>query len=79
MIAVAKKKEPSQFGRRLKELRTARNLTQLELTAATGIPQSVITRMERSTKVNPTLETLQKIATALGCTIGELVDDKPSG
>jgi putative transcriptional regulator len=71
---VAKKKEPSPFGRRLRQIRTSRKMTQLDLTAATGIPQSVITRLERSPKANPTLETLLKIATALECTVGELVD-----
>lgn len=70
---VAKTKVPSAFGKRLRELRLSRNLTQMDLTSATGIPQSVITRMETSPKANPTAETILKLSVALKCTPNDLL------
>lgn len=72
--AVAKKrKEASAIGRRLKEIRTNRGMTQVELGEATGWSQVAISRMEASPKWNPTAETVLKLAAALQCTPNDLL------
>lgn len=68
-----KKKTPSPFGRRMKELRTAAGLTQVELSEATGWPQVMISRMEVSPTWNPTAETILRLAQALKCTPNDLL------
>lgn len=73
-LAVSKKKPgPSEFGRRLRTLRLDRGLTQIALGDVTGIPQSVITRMETAPRLNPTMETILKLSDALGCTPNDLL------
>lgn len=52
----------------LVELRRMRGLTQKELSAACGLTQSVIARIE-SKKSIPTLSTLYKIVSALGAVL----------
>lgn len=73
--AVASKstREPSAFGQRLRSVRLARGLTQIALGELTGFPQSVITRMETAPRLNPTMETILKLAVALSCTPNDLL------
>lgn len=59
---------------KLKELREARGLSQLKLAEISGVSQSFINYLEAGTK-QPTLKTLEKLAPALGVTIGELVGE----
>lgn len=59
---------------RLIEERRSKGITQIDLARATGYTQSVIARLE-SKKTVPQLDTLLKVATALGCSL-EIV---PSG
>lgn len=68
-----KKKSPSAFGRRLKELRVARGLTQVDLSQLTGWPQVMISRMEVSPAWNPTAETVLRLSAALNCTPNDLL------
>jgi len=49
------------FGRRLMELRTARNLRQEDLAAALGVSRETISYYESRAK-NPTAEFIQKVA-----------------
>ena len=51
---------------KLIELRKAKGLTQKELAQASSLTQSVIARLE-SKKAIPQLDTLLKVASALGC------------
>lgn len=53
---------------RLIEQRHIRGMTQKELAEASSLTQSVIARLE-SKKVMPQLDTLLKVASALGCDI----------
>lgn len=53
---------------KLIELRKAKGLTQKELAQAACLTQSVIARLE-SKKATPQLDTLLKVASALGCDI----------
>lgn len=50
------------------ERRKMLNLTQKQLADATGLAQSGIARLE-SKKTVPQLDTLMKVATALGCAL----------
>jgi transcriptional regulator with XRE-family HTH domain len=65
--------EASVFGRHLRELRLARNLTQAQVAERCGTMVPVISNLERGMTV-PTLSTLLHLATALECTMGELVE-----
>jgi transcriptional regulator with XRE-family HTH domain len=72
-VSNKKVRDISEFGQRLRALRTARGLTQIALGEATGIPQSVITRMETAPRLNPTMDTILNLARALGCTPNDLL------
>jgi len=61
----------------LKRLRTAAGLTQQELAARSGLSMAQIMALEQGKRDNPRLDTLRKLAVGLGCTVGELVGDKP--
>lgn len=57
---------------RLAEVRRAHGLTQAQLAAASGVHRVTIARLELG-EVSPKLETLERIADALGVTIDEVV------
>lgn len=57
----------------LKEARTKRGFTQEQLSAAAGVDQSVISRIERGENANPSHETVTKLEAALGLRRGTLV------
>lgn len=56
------------FAQKMKTARAAAGVSQLNLSAATGISQPWISRYE-NTDANPTYQTMCQIAEALGCTI----------
>ena len=59
---------------RLKKLRNERNMTQEDLSVASGVSCVQIARIE-SGACDPTVGTLSKIATSLGCGIDDLVSN----
>lgn len=61
-----------KFGENLGEFRKAAGLSQEELAAQTGLPSEHIEEIERGER-NLSLETVHKIATALGIDVAELV------
>jgi len=61
-------------GTYIKNARKRAGFTQAQLSAATGIDQASISRMENG-RQGVTLESLGRIAEALGVTLGELVDN----
>ncbi|MFD2764957.1 helix-turn-helix domain-containing protein [Micromonospora eburnea] len=65
-------------GPRLRALRRQRNTTLADLSAATGISVSTLSRLESGTR-RPTLELLLPLARAHGVTLDELVDAPPTG
>jgi transcriptional regulator with XRE-family HTH domain len=65
-------------GPRLRTLRQQRETTLAELSAATGISVSTLSRLESGTR-RPTLELLLPLARAHGVTLDELVDAPPTG
>ncbi|MFE9688969.1 helix-turn-helix domain-containing protein [Micromonospora sp. NPDC005806] len=65
-------------GPRLRALRQQRETTLAELSAATGISVSTLSRLESGAR-RPTLELLLPLAKAHGVTLDELVDAPPTG
>jgi transcriptional regulator with XRE-family HTH domain len=65
-------------GPRLRALRRQRETTLAELSAATGISVSTLSRLESGAR-RPTLEQLLPLARAHGVTLDELVDAPPTG
>jgi transcriptional regulator with XRE-family HTH domain len=59
------------IGKRLKEIREKRNLSQYQLSALAKIPRNTIIRIERG-KVDPRISTLCRICQALGVDIKEV-------
>lgn len=60
------------FGKRVRELRKERGLSQIELAAKVGIDRSYMGFLERGER-NPSLEVIAKIADALSVTPDELL------
>jgi transcriptional regulator with XRE-family HTH domain len=65
-------------GPRLRELRRQRETTLADLSAATGISVSTLSRLESGAR-RPTLELLLPLAKAHGVTLDELVGAPPTG
>ena len=59
-------------GDKIKELRTANELTQTMLAEKTGISRSIISQYENN-QVEPTATVIAKLATALGCSADYLL------
>lgn len=57
----------------LREIRKKRGISQAELARRTGIPQGVISYIECGRTRHPRVDTMQAIATALQCTVDELL------
>lgn len=62
-----------KFGRRVKQLRKDRNLTQEDLAFKIGVDRSYMGFIERGEK-NPTLKNIDKLAKAFGIKISILFD-----
>lgn len=62
----------SEIGRKIRDARRAIGMTQLELATATGIRRPNVARLERGGNT-PTIETLQRVAGALGLSVASLV------
>ena len=65
-------------GPRLRALRQRQEITLAELSAATGISVSTLSRLESGAR-RPTLELLLPLARTFGVTLDELVDAPPTG
>ena len=61
---------------RLKEIRTAKGLSQYRLAKITGITQTYISKMERNDQKSAGYEVLKKLSLALGVSIEELMESK---
>jgi transcriptional regulator with XRE-family HTH domain len=62
-------------GEKLKRLRRAQTLTQLELAEKSGVAQSTIVSLERGDRKEPRPATLRKLSQALGVESIELLED----
>jgi DNA-binding Xre family transcriptional regulator len=63
----------------LKKERERQGLTLAELSTRTGIDQAALSKLETGSNSNPTLETLYRIALALGKVITCVLQDAPAG
>ncbi len=63
-----------EIGEKLKKLRTKRGMTMYRLTQLTGVSGHHIKGIEEGTR-QPTIETLNKLVTALGSSLGEIFND----
>lgn len=62
-----------RLSRNVRRLRTAAGFTQYELAKAIGVTPSTIARIESDSEIGPTLTTAVRLASALGCTVDDLI------
>lgn len=62
-----------QFGERVRAMRLAQGLSQVEFGERCGFYQTYLSRVERG-QANPTLNAMEVIANALGVTVFDLFD-----
>lgn len=67
-----KDSEIQRFAKNIKRLREAKNMSQGDIHRATGIDRAYISNLEAG-KQNPTLETIAKLAEALGVSSDQLL------
>jgi transcriptional regulator with XRE-family HTH domain len=67
----------SQFGRRLKELREAKGLSQEGLARLANISVSSVSKLEQSGEQDPAWSTVQALARSLGVTCESFSDAQP--
>lgn len=71
-----------RIGEKIQRLRGQRHWSQADLAELSGVKQSLLSRIERGSRPNPTADVLRKLAKALGCTTDYLVgmheDEKDS-
>ena len=61
---------------KVEEFRKRRRLNQQQLSSASGVPQPMISQIETGDVTNPTIKTLHKLATALKCTVDDLIEEE---
>lgn len=59
----------------LRKKRLQKKMSQQELSAASGVPQGVISDIESGSTLNPRFDTVIKLAKALGCSVADFLDD----
>lgn len=64
------------FGTNMRRYRLAAELSQEELAARMGVEQYYISGLEAGRR-NPTLETVARVAEALGVKVGQLFEERP--
>ena len=60
---------------RLEEIRNRRKMNQRQLSDASGVPQPMISQIETGDLPNRTIKTLYRLASALKCTVDDLIED----
>jgi len=75
MAKRARNNVKNKLGRKVRELRLSLNMSQTALAAKAETHQEFISDLERG-EANPTLETIDRIATALGVHVVELFDSR---
>lgn len=63
----------STIGRNIKKLRNEKGISQDKLSKLADISLNTVVKLELDESPNPTLETIQKISSALNISIDELV------
>lgn len=62
------------LGENIRKIRLAKNLSMIKLEALSGVKSSYISNLENGKKVNPSQETLEKLAKALGVNVVDFYD-----
>lgn len=62
-------------GENIRRIREEQRIPQVEVAEKVGISQAMLCQIERGTK-NPSLQVSYGIASALGCTVYDLISDK---
>jgi transcriptional regulator with XRE-family HTH domain len=62
----------SKLGNNIRRLRQKKGISQDRLSKEADLALNTVVKMETEENPNPTTETLQKIAKALGVTVGDL-------
>lgn len=62
----------------LKALQSQKNLTTAEFAEKANLPADTINKIRAGSTQNPNMETLKRMAAALGCSLDELVDGQKS-
>jgi len=65
--------QENKIGKNIKRLRQAKDLSQDRLSKAAGVSYNSIIKLETGGIINPTIETLQKIAGALNVSVDDLL------
>jgi len=68
-------KQDYPLSKNLKKLREKKGLSQDRLAKLADVANNTIIKIEQSENVNPTLETLRKIAKALEISVDDLIGD----
>ena len=63
----------SNLVKNLRKLREAQRLSQEKLARLSDVANNTIVKIEAGKNLNPTLETLKKVAKALGVSVDELI------
>jgi len=66
-----------RFGERIRYIRKQSNLTLQEVSKRSGLHKSNISEIENEKRFKPTLNTLERLAQALECRIGDFFDRTP--
>lgn len=66
----------ARFGQRLKEIRTGRGMTQVQLAERAEVTLSYVTRLESGASA-PGIDLVARLATALGTTVADLLPTDP--
>lgn len=64
---------------KVREYRERRKLNQAELSSISKVPQPMISMIETGDVPNPTIKTLYRLATALKCTVDDLIEEETKG
>jgi len=70
-----RRREPGPLARTLARLRSRAWLSRERLAELSGVSVDLVQSLEQGRTANPTLNTLLRLAGALGVTVGELIDD----
>lgn len=60
------------MGKRMKEYRLSRQMSQEELSTASGVSRATISAIENDPAYTPTTKTLERLAAALGSTVNQI-------
>lgn len=73
---MSKKDSLPNIGENIKKLRLAKRISQDRLSKLADLSLNTVVNIENGGSQNPTLETIKKVATALGTTIDEIIKER---